>query len=203
VGLKFQGVYRAMRKHLWLFLWPAFAVLVYSSVMLTPRYFSGFFVLGWVGTFVGVSIVMKDRKATPVILCVVAAALLAANYRESVGPTVAVLFSRAVPDRDSSLTRKLAGLGVRRGDEICVAGRDFFFGYGYGYARLLGARVSMAIPQDVNTLSKLPAAQVESVIAKLRANGARAVISPRRPAFDNDSGWISVPEFNLFIRFIQ
>jgi hypothetical protein len=61
----------------------------------------------------------------------------------------------------------------------------------------------MAIPQDVNTLSKLPAAQVESVIAKLRANGARAVISPRRPAFDNDSGWISVPEFNLFIRFIQ
>jgi hypothetical protein len=55
---------------------------------------------------------------------------------------------------------------------------------------------------DPAALSKLPDAEVRRIIATLRANGARALFSSWRPAFDNDSGWVLLTG-NTYVRMIQ
>jgi hypothetical protein len=55
---------------------------------------------------------------------------------------------------------------------------------------------------DPDALVGLPETQVRLLIDKLRTSGARAVISRNRPAFANDSGWVCVPKFGLYVRLL-
>jgi hypothetical protein len=205
LGLRMRNSYHALRKQIWLFLWPACAALIYASVFLTFRYLPAFIALGWTGMFVAAAVVMnnvtKAGKAAPVIMFAVAFTLLLGNYRAFVSP-VRVLFIKTLPDSDLRLAGKLEGLGIRNGDELCVTGTNFS-PFSYNYVRLLGARVTLILAEDSDTLAKLPHAQVQSVFDTLKANGAKAVLSAQRPAFDNDSGWVPIPEFGLFVRLLQ
>jgi hypothetical protein len=76
-------------------------------------------------------------------------------------------------------------------------------GYGLNYARLIGARVTLVIPEDSQTLTRLNETEISPVIDKLRASGAKAVISQRHPAFNSDLNWIPIPEFGLYVRLIK
>ena len=205
LGLRMRSAYRAMRKQIWLFLWPACAALLYASVFLTFRYLPAFIALGWTGMFVAAAVVMnnttKGAKAAPVIMLAVAFILLLGNYRAFLSPA-RMLFVKTLPNSDLRLAGKLEGLGIRNGDELCVTGVNFS-PFSYNYVRLLGARVTLILAEDSDALAKLPYAQVQSVIGTLKANGARAVLSAQRPAFDNDSGWVAIPEFGLFVRPLQ
>jgi hypothetical protein len=106
-----------------------------------------------------------------------------------------------------AVARRLAALGIRPGDEL--ASVDFAsFSY---YARLAGARFTMqmltedlAVPPKLSQeqVQKLPQPEVQALIETLRANGARALVSMWRPAFDNDSGWVLLTK-NIYIRPIQ
>jgi len=202
LGFGMRIGYQAMQRQNWLFLWPACAIFIYASIYITYRYLMPFAVLGWIGIFVAAYIVTTIRRADYIVFPVVAALLLI-NGRELAVPVAKMLLpAHQRPDQDVALARKLQRLGIRRGDELCLEGAGLA-GYGLNYARLIGARVTLVIPEDSQTLTRLNETEISPVIDKLRASGAKAVISQRHPAFNSDLNWIPIPEFGLYVRLIK
>jgi len=195
LGLRIQGVYLAIRRHIWLLLWPAFVLVTYACVHIEYRFLVSFIVLAWTTLFVAAWTVLGQEKSVSVTLTVAAALLLTSC------PEAARQFAHDILDKVSASRRggsaglnhlavasRLEALGIRRGDNLATVDLP----PGFYEARMLGARFTLMLVGDPVSLSKLPELKVRQIIATLRANGAKALFSPVRPAFENGSGWVAV-----------
>jgi hypothetical protein len=203
VGLRFRKLYQVIRTQLWLFLWPAAAVFTFASVHVEYRYLVPFVVLAWTTLFAAASVVTGSDRSTGINLTV--AVYLLFTYCPTFAREVVQYHRR--PAAFSAIAAKLKALGIQPGDELASVG---FADFAYD-ARLVGARFTMQMPNgnhavpprdDPAAFSKLPEAEVRRTLAILRANGAKALFSPWRPAFDNDSGWVPIGQRD-YIRMLQ
>jgi hypothetical protein len=184
-GLRIRGIYLAFGRHLWLFLWSAIAYLTFAMVLIQHRYVVAFLVLGWTALFAAAWIVLKPDRWIGITLTVSFGLLLVfcpGFVRELVGNQKLLATSG-----NAAVAKKLVDMGIRPGDQLASVD-SAVMAY---YARLAGARFTMEVhADDPAALAKLPAAQVQQIIATLRANRAKALFSSWRPAFDNDTGWV-------------
>jgi len=202
-GLRFRNAYRAIGRHVWLFLWPAFTFLTFASVLLDYRYLFPFIVMGWTTLFLVAWVVVKPEKSIGVTLTVTAGLLL--TYGPGLARGLAETKKGPASMDNLAVAGKLAALGIRPGDQVASVG----WPAASYYVRLAGARFTIqmvtndpvALPK-LAELQKLPEPEVKAVIETLRANGARALFSMDRPAFDNDSGWVPVTNY-IYVRPIQ
>lgn len=212
-GLRVQGAYHAVyRKHLWLLLWPVFAMLMYTSVVLHYRYLVSFLVLFWTGLFVAAWLTVNAKISAAVILTV-AAAVLFRGFSAVSSPALKLLEhplqEEAAVSRDMALARRLEALGIRPGDELAYVGWP---SVPY-YARLIGARISYIIivsdrrnfeGDDSATAEELPS--VNRAIASLHASGAKAVLGFNRSRSvpisqfgDGSYRCSDLPEFRMYL----
>ncbi len=201
LGARARTLHAAWRGHMWLFLWPAAATILFAAVLLDYRYLFPFMVLAWTALFAAAWIATGPEKFTAVALTATAGLLLAYC------PDMARQIFQGVQHPAASnlaVARRLASMGIRPGDELAAVD---FASFSY-YARLAGARISMqmltedpAVPPKLSQeeVRKLPPTEVQALIETLRANGARALISMWRPPFENDSGWVPLTK-NIYIR---
>jgi hypothetical protein len=203
LGLRVRNAFRVTGGHFWLFLWPALAFLMFETVLLDYRYLFPFFVMGWITLFLAAWVVTKPEKAIGVTLTVVAGLFLA--YGPGVARELEQTMRRPATSDNLAVAERLAALGIRPGDQMASVGwPDASY-----FVRLAGARFTiqmltndpLAAPKFAE-VQKLPQAKVREVIETLRANGARALVSMYRPAFDNDSGWVLLTKYT-YIRMIQ
>jgi hypothetical protein len=204
VGARVRTLRVALRGHMWLFLWPASATILFAAVLLDYRYLFPFIVLAWTALFAAAWIVTGPERFAAVALTVTAGLLLA--YCPDTARQILQNFQHP-PTSNLVVAKRMAALGIRPGDELASAD---FASYSY-FARLAGARFTMqmlredlAVPPKLpqEEIQKLPQPEVQALIETLRANGARALVSMWRPAFDNDSGWVLLTK-NIYIRPIQ
>jgi hypothetical protein len=203
LGLRFRNVYRFTGRHVWLFLWPVLAFLMFETVLLDYRYLFPFFVMGWITLFLAAWAVTKSEISIGVTLTVAAGLLLAygPGFARDLEQTIR---SPATSD-NLAVAGRLAALGIRPGDQVASMGwPDACY-----FMRLAGARFTIqmvtndpsAVPK-LAELHELPQPQVQAVIETLRANGARALVSMGQPGFANDSGWVKLPK-GVYVRPIQ
>jgi hypothetical protein len=205
LGLRIRNLYLVTRRHIWLFLWPAVVLITYACVHIEYRFLVPFFVLTWITLFVAARTVIGQEQWLGVTLTVTAGLLL------TLFPATAREFAQGIRDRVGAgrqggtaglnhleVARKLEALGIRRGDDLATVDLP----PGFYEARMLGARFTLMLVGDPVSLSKLPEAKVRQIIATLRANGAKALFSPKRPAFENDSGWVFISS-QLYVRPLQ
>lgn len=196
LGMRGRKVYGVVKPNLWLLIWPLFAFVVFASVLVEYRYVFPFAVLVWITLFITAWVIVGTERALGVTLTVTAGLLL------MYAPDLArqALNARAGSQRSNqAVAKRLESLGIRRGDEL--ASVDFPLG-GY-YARLVGARFTQEIlGGDREVMARTPAADVQRILATLRANGAKALVASWRPAFDNDTGWTTLSE-NEYIRLLE
>jgi hypothetical protein len=197
MGARIKKAYRSTARHLWLFLWPAAAFVMYASVHLEYRFVVPFFMLGWVGFFVTACIVAKSpEKSAPVILVVVIT-LLMIDGRSFLAFLKPGASRTGVVDIAAGLGR----LGIRRGDELVTIGAPGI-PPAYYSAWLIGARYTYIVAGDPDRMFKRPASDVRAVIEVLRSNGAKAIVSRARPAFEFDSGWVESTQ-GIYVRLLQ
>lgn len=187
-GLRARKIRRAMGRHIWLLLWPAFAVFTFATVLIEYRYLFPFFVLAAAVLFAIAWVVTEHEKASVVVLTITAGLWL------SYGPGVAreiVKVRRPAVSRNQETARNIAVAGVRPGDQVATVGwPDSSY-----FIRLAGARITIQMDiADPAGLQSLPEEQVGEILSALRANGAAALFSQWRPAFDHDSGWIRISD---------
>jgi hypothetical protein len=203
LGARVRTLRTALRGHMWLFLWPAAATILFAAVLLDYRYLFPFMVLAWTALFAAAWIITGPEKFTAIALTVAAGLLLAYC------PDIARQILQGVQHPATGslvLAKRLGALGIRPGDELVSVD---FASFAYG-ARLAGARVSMqmltedlAVPPRLSQeeIRKLPQQEVRAMIETLRANGARAIVAMWRPPFDNDSGWVPLTK-TIYVRLI-
>jgi hypothetical protein len=195
LGLRIQGVFLAIRRHTWLLLWPAFVLFTYACVHIEYRFLVSFILLAWTTLFVAAWSVLGEEKSVSVTLTV-AAALLLTSFPEAsrqFADDILDMVRAGRRDRVAGLSHvavagRIEALGIRRGDKLATVDLP----PGFYEARMLGARFTLMLVGDPVSLSKLPEPKVSQIIATLRANGAKALFSPVRPAFENSSGWVAV-----------
>ena len=203
LGLRLGKVYRVIKPQLWLFLWSAAAVTAFACVHVEYRYLLPFIVLTWTTLFAAALVVTGPDRSTGINLTVAVGLLL------SYCPDFAreMIRNQKQPAAGAAITAKLKALGIRPGDELASVG---FADFAYD-ARLVGARFTIQMPNgdhsvpprdDPAAFSKLPEAEVRRTLAILKANGAKALFSPWHPAFDNDTGWVSVGQRD-YVRMLQ
>jgi len=196
-GLRIRNCYSALGRHIWLLLWPTVAFLTFALVLLQHRYIVAFLVLGWTSLFAAAWVVVKPDRWIGIALTVTFGLLLA--FCPGLAKDVVSNRHRPAALGNLAIAKKLTNMGIRPGDELASVD-SAVSAY---YARLAGARFTMEVlAGDPAALSKLPDAEVRRIIATLRANGARALFSSWRPAFDNDSGWVLLTG-NTYVRMIQ
>ncbi len=194
-GLRVRKTYRAMATHIWLFLWPVAAILMFACVVFQPRYIIPFVVLEWTALIVTACIAVPPARSTPIILATVLG-LFIWN-----GP--GLVRSIRVPRKDVTLqpweesAKELKSLGIRPGDELATAGSANIPAC-YYCVRLVGARFTFVVlgAPDV------PADEVRSALETLRVHGARAILSADRPGFDHDPHWIAL-KGGTYVRLLQ
>jgi hypothetical protein len=197
VGMRPRNVYRAMGKHLWLFLWPALALLLFASVLINYRYVFGFAVLGWIALFAAAWVATEPGRALGITVTVTLTVLL--SYCPQLAKELAQARNQPAAWSNAAVAGKLKALGIRPGDD--VASLDFPWSGAY-YSRLAGARIiEMSIGNPVD-LSKIPEAEVGQMLAAFRATGAKALFSTARPGFQNDAGWVQLTDFS-YVRMLQ
>jgi hypothetical protein len=204
LGARVRSLLAALRGHIWLFIWPAAAAILFAAVLLDYRYLFPFIVLAFTALFAAAWIVTGPEKMTAVALTVAAGLLL--TYCPDMARQILQNVQHPAPS-NLVVARRMAALGIRPGDELASAD---FASYSY-FARLAGARFTMqmltedlAVPPKLPQaeIQKLPEPEVQALIETLRANGARALVSMWHPAFDNDAGWVLLTK-NIYIRPIQ
>jgi hypothetical protein len=205
LGLRFGNLYQMIRSQFWLFLWPAVAVFTFACVHAEYRYLLPFVVLAWSTLFVAASVVTGRDRSTGINLTVAICLLLI--YGLAFAKELVQNQTRPAASKYPAIAAKLQALGIRPGDELASMG---FADYAYD-ARLVGARFTIQIPNgnhsvpprdDPAAFSKLPEDEVRRTLAILKANGAKALFSAWRPAFDNDSGWVSIGERD-YVRVLE
>jgi hypothetical protein len=205
LGLRFGNFYQVIRPQFWLFLWPAAAVCAFACVHAEFRYLLPFVVLGWATLFVAALVVTGGDRSTGINLTVAVCLLL--TYCPAFAKELVRNQTRPAAWRNPAIAAKLQALGIRPGDELASLG---FADFAYD-ARLIGARFTIqilngnhAVPprDDPAVFSELPEAEVRRTLAILKANGAKALFSAWRPAFDNDSGWVPIGERD-YVRMLQ
>jgi hypothetical protein len=197
LGLRFRALYDVIKGHIWLFLWPAFAGLMFACVVIESRYLVPFVVLGWTALFVAASIVIPPERSIGVTLTVAAGLLL--TYCPDLARSIVHTLKQPAGWENLAVAGKLEALGIQRSDELASVNWPF-----EAYpARLVGARFDMeVVAKDPEAFSNLPEAEVRQILATLRANGAKALFSQFHPAFRNDSGWVQISE-NAYVRLLQ
>jgi hypothetical protein len=174
--------------------------MMFAAVVINYRYVFAFGVLAWTGMFVAGSAVLKTRKAAIVFLAV-AATLILLNGKALARPAVKMALGVIRPSKptyEAAVAEHLRVLGIRDGDELCIAG-NFFLGNGYYWARLAPARVTLA----GEGLVGMSDTEAQRTVEALRANGARAIISMGRPAFQAELGWVRVPDSNFYLLLLD
>jgi hypothetical protein len=187
---------RPITRQAWLYLWPLSGCLMFATVLVVYRYVFVFLVVGWTVLFVAEWLVTSPDRSLAITLTI------AGGLAFTAFPDFAreVMQDRRWPATwtDRAVAGQLAALGIRPGDQIASAG----WPDGSYIMRLAGARITMQFAEnEIDALPELPAARVQEVLATLRANGARAVISSWRPAFQNDSGWVLLTK-TFYVRMI-
>jgi hypothetical protein len=168
------------------------------------RFLVPFFVLAFTTLFVAARIVVRQETWIGVVLTVTAGLLLAScpeEARQLAHDIVASVRTRRSGPAASdhiSVAKRIEALGIRRGDNLATVDLPPAF----YEARMVGARFTLMLAGDPLLLSKLPDAKVRQIIATLRENGAKALFSAHRPAFDNDSGWVAITQ-NIYVRPLQ
>jgi hypothetical protein len=203
LGLRVRTVYAVAGEQIWLLVWPAFALFTFACVLVHYRYILPFAIVGWTALFAIALLVTKARSTQQITLGVAAVLLLmsAPGYAREVihsvlDSTVPSRRERAQATDPAMVAAKLQALGIRAGDEL--ASVEFPYRSGY-LVRLTGASISLMIVAPPAKLSGLPADKVTQILAALRDNGAKALISYTGPAFDNDSGWVQVRD-DIYVR---
>jgi hypothetical protein len=205
LGLRVGNFYQVIRPQFWLFLWPAVAVFAFACVHAEYRYLLPFVVLAWTTLFVAASVVTGGDRSTGINLTVAVCLLLI--YCPAFARDMVRNQTRPAAWKNPAIAAKLQALGIRPGDELASLG---FADFAYD-ARLVGARFTIQIPNgnhsvppqdDPDAFAKLPDLDVRRTLAILKANGAKALFSAWRPAFDNDSGWVPIGERD-YVRMLQ
>jgi hypothetical protein len=205
LGLRFGNLYQVIRPQFWLILWPAVAVFTFACVHAEYRYLVPFVVLAWTTLFAAALVLTGGDRSTAINLAV--AVWLILTYCPAFAKQLVRNQTRPAAWQNPAIEAKLQALGIRPGDELASMG---FADYAYD-ARLVGARFTIQIPNgnhsvpprdDPAAFSKLPETEVRRTLAILKANGAKALFSAWRPAFDNDSGWVPIGERD-YVRMLQ
>ena len=193
-----------------LLLWPLGVCLSYYSLLLEYRFIVAYFVLGVIG-FAGIGLPALSRKHKMVTLLAFTALLavqatagrLLPIARRALHPQTNLERARA-SDKDDLPTNQavaaaLSRLGIGPGDELGQIGRAIDNVY---YARLLGARVIAQLREDPDQVRDLSEPEVQRVLAQFRSVGVKAQVSRFEPGFNNDSGWVAVPETDSYVRLL-
>jgi hypothetical protein len=197
LGLRFRGLYGVIKEHIWIFLWPALAGLMFACILIESRYLVPFVVLGWTALFVAANIVVPPERSIGVTLTVAAGLLL--TYCPALARSIVYTQRQPAAWKNLAVAGKLEALGIQRGDELASVNWPF----AVYPARLVGARFDIeVVAKDPEAFSNLPEVEVRQILATLRANGAKALVSQFHPAFRNDSGWVQIRD-DAYVRMLQ
>lgn len=213
----------------WLFAPAAAGMLMYAIVYTEPRYIGAFLTLIFVGI---VQLRFEEREAVRVArtaaLFVIVGWFLSVAYDglRTFLHTVPGLTVRggSFDHRDWFIAKELQRLGVRSGGSLGYIG----MGYAFYWARLAGCRVVAEVRQqdltptgysgwvlseserarrqrtntDVEMFWAEDASARRPVLDAFRSAGVRAVVAQGVPQGADTTGWLSIPNTDLFVYFI-
>jgi len=204
LGARWAGAWRCIETHAWLIWWPASAFLTFASVLLEFRYILPFVVLGWTAIFVAVAVATEHRWASAAMLAVAAVVLLSSSWAFA-SPAARFVLERThlitpSPYRIFShvgIARDIEQLGIRPGDHLATVG----FPLNAYFAHLVGGRIDIWVMESPQVVAKASAEKTALLLSRLRANGAKAVVS-LGTGFINDTGWVHIAHSNIYIRLL-
>jgi len=193
-----RGWRRAVVPNSWLLLWPLAGFAMYALVRIEARYIAAFLVLFSLAIYDTAS-PGRLRLAQSAVVTIVALCVCLFQLKTTLKDTL-VVSAASKPFTDIVVSRELARLGLRPGDEIAVVGD--LAGFGAYYARLSRLKIVAEVP-DARQFLLLGYGESSALEENLRRVGARAIVGRVDCTLTGRVEWQPIADSGYCVRLLK